>query len=126
VTASELLAALREIGCDPDTDAGELVLAADPPDALAVRLEVLRTGVLAVLAGKRWYGCDPATGRTAALDPTGLIPPAVGLLAVGGSNVWERLHPVARLDLPELFIAAGVVKPKPKPAPTFDPAADAR
>ncbi len=111
MTATALLAALRDAGCEPEADGAELVFAADPPDALAVRLEVLHTGVLALLAGKRWYGCDPATGRTVVLDPAAPIPSAVGLLIVEGAAVWERLHPVARLDLPDLFSPAEVVKP---------------
>ena len=126
MTAAALLTTLRDAGCDPDLDGAELVLTADPPDALAVRLEVLRTGVLALLAGKRWYGCDQATGRTVALNPAALIPANVGLLTVGGADVWERLHPVARLDLPDLFAAAGVVKPMRKTTPVFDPVADSR
>ncbi len=126
MTTTVLLTALRAAGCEPDVDGAGLVFAADPPDPLAVRLEVLHTGVLAVLAGKRWYGCDPATGRTVVLDPAALIPPTVGLLAVGGTAVWERLHPVARLDLPDLFAAADVGKPARKPPPAFDPVADDR
>lgn len=110
MTVAELLAALRDARCEPAVDGADLVLAADPPDALALRLEVLHTGVLALLTGKRWYGCDPATGRTVALDPANRIPPVVELLSVGGTDLWERLHPVARLDFPELFTAAEVVK----------------
>lgn len=126
MTAAELLTALRSAGCEPDAAGEELALAAVPPDALAARLEVLRTGVLAVLTGKRWYGCDLATGRTAVLDPAALLPPTAGLLAVEGAVLWERLHPVARHDLPDLFAWAGLAPPVRKPAPQFDLAAHAR
>lgn len=126
MTATALLAALRDAGCEPEADGVALVFAADPPDALAVRLEVLHTGVLALLAGKRWHGCDPATGRTVALDPAAPIQRSVGLLTVEGAAVWDRLHPVARLDLPDLFTPAEGVTRVRKPAPVFDLVADTR
>jgi hypothetical protein len=106
MTAAELLAALHAGGYDPEVDGGELVLAADPSDALAAPLEVLRTGVLAVLTGRPWWGCDGDTGRTLALDQRQRLPANVSLLGVGGEAGWDRLHPCAALDLPGLFAPA--------------------
>ena len=111
MTAAELLAALQEAGCEPTADEGELVLSADPPYALAAEVELLHTGVRAILAGKCWYGCDTATGRTIVLDPADLIPNNVGLLAVeGGAELWDRIHPLARFDFPDSFIVPASTK----------------
>jgi hypothetical protein len=88
-----------------------------PPAHLAGPLAVLHTGVRALLTGRRWFGLDPTTGKPCgphpargdgplafgALDPTHPLPPAVGLLSVEGDSCWDRLHPLARLDRPELF-----------------------
>lgn len=104
MTAAELLTALQETGCEPTVDGEELVLSADPPDTLAVKVQLLHTGVRAILTGKRWYGCDTATGRTVALDPAAPIPHNVGLLIVeGAAEQWDRIHPLAHLDSPESF-----------------------
>ena len=67
---------------------------------------MLGTGVLAVLTGRPWWGCDGDTGRTLALDPRQRIPANVTLLSVGGGPGWDRLHPSAALDLPDLFAPA--------------------
>ena len=105
MTAAELLTALSAGGYEPEADGGELVLAAAPPDALAGPLDVLGTGVVAVLTGRPWWGCDGDTGRTLALDPRQRIPANVTLLSVGGWTGWDRLHPSAALDLPHIFAA---------------------
>ena len=116
MTAAELLAALHAGGCEPEVDDGELVLVADPPDSLAGPLEVLGTGVVAVLTGRPWWGCDSDTGRTIDLDPRQRLPANVTLLGVGSEPGWDRLHPCAALDLPELF-APGPTKNRVKPCP---------
>lgn len=117
MTATALLAALTAAGCRPIVEGEELVFDRPPPPRLAGRLGVLHTGVRAVLAGRRWYGFDPATGRACgphpargdgplafgALDPARLLPPTVGYLSVGGDACWDRLPPFARLDHPDLF-----------------------
>lgn len=104
MTAAELLTALREAGCEPSVEGDELVLSADPPGPLTAKLELLHTGVRAMLTAKSWYGCDTATGRTFTLDPADLIPTNVGLLIVeGAAELWDRIHPLARFDFPELF-----------------------
>lgn len=117
MTAAALLAALTAAGCRPTVDGEELVFDRPPPDHLAGPLGVLHTGVRAVLAGRRWYGFDPATGRACgpfpargdgllafgALDPARPLPANVGYLSVGGDACWDRISPFARFDHPELF-----------------------
>lgn len=118
MTAADLLAALQQAGCEPAADGDELVLSADPPGPLVAKLELLHTGVRAILAGKCWYGCDTATGRTVALDPADLIPSRVGLLVVeGAAELWDRIHPLARLDSPELFARSGPTKKRTRLQP---------
>jgi hypothetical protein len=102
-TARALRATLEPFG--PGAEGDELALRADPPAGLLPLLRVLHTGVRALLAGRRWYGCDAATGRTRELDPAAPIPAGVTLLAVEGDRRWDRIHPAARLDLPALFEA---------------------
>lgn len=103
MTAAAMLESLTAAGIVPTVDGGELVLATDPPDALAAALAVLHTGVVALLLGRTWWGLDPKTGRSVPLDPRQRIPRAVGLLAVGREPGWDRIHPLAFLDLPHLF-----------------------
>jgi hypothetical protein len=100
-TARELLAALGPFS--PAADGGDLTFAADPPADLDPVLAVLHTGVRAQLAGRRWCGCDGATGRVAVLNPAAPIPAGVTLVCVEGDARWDRLDPAARLDQPRLF-----------------------
>jgi hypothetical protein len=37
------------------------------------------------------------------LNPDGPIPPGITLLTVEGDHRWDRIHPAAWLDHPELF-----------------------
>ena len=118
MTAANLLEALVRAGCRPTIDGPDLVFDADPPRELVVNLEVLLTGVRSLLLGKRWIGIDPTTGRPCgpyparatgplaygALDPSTLLPRAVGLLIVGASaEQWDRLSPSAPEAFPDLF-----------------------
>ncbi len=102
-TADALLAAVRPFG--PAVEGAAMVFALDPPAALLPALAVLHTGVRALLAGRRWYGCglDRRTAAPRPLDPAAPIPAGVALLAVEGDGRWDRLDPAARLDLPALF-----------------------
>ena len=100
-TARELLDALAPFG--PSADGQDLVLAATPPPDLDEVVAVLHTGVRALLSGRRWFGCDGATGRVAALNPAAPIPAGVTLLTVERDRGWDRIAPTARLDLPRLF-----------------------
>jgi hypothetical protein len=125
VTAKELLAALTAAGCRPVAEGEDLVFAADPPAELGPYLELLHTGVRAVLTGKRWHGSDRGTGGSSgpfpargsgplafgALDPGALLPPAVGLLTVAGDSRWDRIPPQALLDLPDAFATAVARRP---------------
>ncbi|MBN9518544.1 hypothetical protein J0H58_08510 [bacterium] len=87
----------------PAAEGEDLVFAADPPADLDAVLRVLHTGVRAALTGRRWVGCDGATGRAAALNPAAPLPAGVTLLCVEGDGRWDRIDPAARLDLPRLF-----------------------
>ena len=117
MTASALLAALTAAGCRPTAEGEELVFDRPPPPHLTGPLGVLHTGVRALVAGRRWLGFDPTTGKPCgphpargdgplgfgSLDPTRELPAAVGLLAVAGDSCWDRLAPLSRLDHPALF-----------------------
>jgi len=125
VTAAKLTAALRPFGLGPAADGEGVEHDADCPAGLAVYARVLHTGLAAVLLGRPWWGCDPATGRGQVLAPAGLIPPGVGLLTVEGWRVWDRVPPNARGDLPRLFAAppAGPARRQPRPSTSaLDPA----
>jgi hypothetical protein len=100
-TARDLLARLAPFG--PAVEGEELTFAADLPAALDRALGVFHTGVRALLAGRRWYGCDETTGRAPELSPDTPIPAGVILLCVEGDGRWDRIDPAARLDLPRLF-----------------------
>ena len=118
MTATKLLDGLTRAGCSPRIEGPDLVFDADPPDDLARYLEVLQTGVRALLLGKRWFGIDPRDGIACgpfrnrisgplawgALDPSAMLPRKVGLLIVEGTGeVWDRLGPLATVVFPELF-----------------------
>lgn len=103
MTARELLDRLTAAGVTPAIEAGELVLSVGPPADLAAALGVMHTGVFAQLAGRVWWGCRGATGQITALDPGRRIPAGVTLLSVSGERGWDRIHPAARWDHPELF-----------------------
>lgn len=100
-TARELLELLAPFG--PAAEGEDLVFAADPPAELDAVLGVLHTGVRAAAAGRRWVGCDGATGRVVVLNPAAPLPAGVTLLCVEGDGRWDRIDPAARLDLPRLF-----------------------
>jgi hypothetical protein len=104
-TARDLLARLKPFG--PAVEASDLIFAADLPADLMPAVSVLHTGLRAVLTGRRWYGCEGATGRVVELDPAAPIPPGITLLSVEGDRCWDRIHPAARLDHPELFATRG-------------------
>ena len=104
MTATELLRRLTAAGCRPAAEAGELTLETDPPRDLERPLGVLHTGVVAALTGRPWVGCGFPKPAAAVLDPARLIPLGVQVLTVAGVlNIWDRLHPAARLDCPDCF-----------------------
>ncbi|QDU23573.1 hypothetical protein [Urbifossiella limnaea] len=100
-SARDLFDALAPFG--PVVEGEELAFDDDPPTALDVALGVLHTGVRAELAGRRWLGCDGATGRVAVLNPAATLPAGVTLLCVEGDARWDRIDPAARVELPRLF-----------------------
>jgi hypothetical protein len=100
-TAHALLTLVRPFG--PAAEADELVFESDPPAELEAALRVLHTGVRALLARGRWYGCDGDTGRVVELNPAAPLPAGIALLCVEGDHRWDRIDPAARMDLPQLF-----------------------
>lgn len=100
-TARGLLAAVGPFG--PAVEDGDLVFAAEPPGDLIPILEVLQTGVRALLTGRRWYGCDGRTGRVVELNADSPIPGNLILLCAEGDRCWDRISPGARIDLPAVF-----------------------
>ena len=105
MNAAQLLARLDSAGVAPRVEGVTLRLPAPPPAALLPSVQVLKSGLIALAAGRRWYGCDGATGRIAELDPRGPVPANVTLLAAEGAAKWDRVPSAARLDLPHLFAA---------------------
>lgn len=102
ITAKTLLRSLTAFG--PAVEAETLTFEAEPPTELIPALRVIHTGLRAQIAGKLWYGCDGATGNVHELKPGARIPPGITLLSVEGDLRWDRIHPAARIDHPELFV----------------------
>lgn len=103
-TARDLFSLVRPYS--PSVEDGDLVFDQDIPDELAGHLSVLHTGVRAMLTGVPWWGssdCNAKRPRVAVLDPDEPIPDWCGLLSVSGDIEWDRIHPAARIDLPQLF-----------------------
>src|SRR5207245_2467740 len=86
-TARALVAAVGPFG--PVVENDELVVDADPPPELVPVLEVLQTGVRALLAARRWYGCDGRTGRVFELHAGTPVPGHITLLSVEGDTRWD-------------------------------------
>ena len=112
MTAMKLLDALMVAGCNPALDGHDVTFDREPPAELDRYLDVLLTGVRALLMGRRWCGIDCATGRflgsRGALAPAVKLPRNVGLLIVEAPGErWDRLSPWAVDELPECF------EPKP-------------
>jgi hypothetical protein len=63
----------------------------------------MQTGVRAILTGRVWWGTSSDRPWVVELNPAEPIPAGVTLLCVEGDQRWERFHPAARLDHPELF-----------------------
>jgi hypothetical protein len=100
-TAEALLTAVGPFG--PSVDREELDFAVDPPSELVPVIEVLQTGLRALLGGRPWYGCDGETGRVVQLQPGVPVPGNVTLLCVAGDTCWDRIGPGVKNDLPALF-----------------------
>lgn len=82
----------------------ELVFDLEPPADLLPLLRVLRTGIRAGLTGRTWLGVLMDESKPPrVLDITAPIPPGITLLSVEGDDRWDRIHPEARIKLPQLF-----------------------
>jgi hypothetical protein len=109
----------------PTVEDGELVVELDPPAGLLVRLELLHSGVRAILSGRRWQGGTATSGDRPCvvnLDPAKPIPPRVTLLRVEGDSRWDRVPANVRTSTPDLFDHQS--KPEPprsaRPQPIWD------
>jgi len=104
MTAQELLGDLTAAGCVVTVDGCDLCLDGDGPERLERYLPLLHTGVRAILAGRKWFGLDGATGRITDLLPAARLPRNVTLAAVEGrAEVWDRFGPWVLVDFPECF-----------------------
>ncbi len=114
MTAEEALSLLRSAGCNPHVEGDHLVLDADPPATIDDdRLDILHTGIVAILTGRPLIGIDEcgrgcvrADGR---LDPSHPFPANVRLVCVAGGR-WDRVSPYAADDFPELFADTGAMR----------------
>ena len=128
MTAAKLLDLLTAHGCDPAVvpgDSGpELEYLAPASAGVEEFVPLLRTGVVAVLGRRRWYGLD-ADGRAAELSPRDRIPAGVRYLAAErrpddpGPGVWDAVGPAARRELAACFdpTAAGAARTTTKRTP---------
>ena len=107
-TAYQLYLATQGFGAKVERDA--LVFELEMPPAWETLLAVLHTGVRAIISSQRWWAtvetgkpgrCTRAAVVT--LDPREHVPPGTILLCVEGDQRWDRIDPVAIIDLPELF-----------------------
>jgi hypothetical protein len=87
MTAKRLLDALVAAGCAPAVDGPDVVFDREPPAELDRCLDILLTGVRAILLGRRWFGIDCATGRPVGPFPTR----SHGPLAAGCLDLTARL-----------------------------------
>ena len=107
-TARDLASALRPFR--PMVEEGDLGFDLDPPEALEPVLDVLHSGVRALLSGRRWWATVEGGRagrftrvRVVELNPGEQLPAGTTLLSVEGDQRWDRLDPCAHLDHPELF-----------------------
>lgn len=110
MTAFQLSNALTAAGVTLAADAGKLALTGPVPPSLMSACKVLKTGLLALASGRRWWGVESPGGHWLLLDTRLTVPDSVGLLAAEGAARWDRVRPGARLDCPHLFAAAAPAK----------------
>lgn len=108
MTAVALHALLVARGFKLHVQNGELLVDPEPPPEIDKNLQVLHSGVRALLTGKKWYGSTDATSKkpwVGELSPAKLIPEGVGLLCVAcdPDGQWDRIAPYYRIDNPQLF-----------------------
>ncbi len=124
MTAAALLDALAAAGCEPAAvpgpDGPELEFLGPAGDGLDAFIPLLKSGVVALLTGRRWFMLL-ADGHALELNPRGRLPQSADYLAVElrpGDPVpgrWDRVRPGDRRDRPECFAAQAEAKAKAKP-----------
>jgi len=102
MTVRDLLALVEHLG--PEVADSELSFLTDPATELLPVLGVLHTGIRALLAGRCWWGSTTGKPRVVEMNSAAPIPTGITLLAVEGDERWDRISPVARIDLPHLFV----------------------
>lgn len=110
MTVAKLLDMLRAAGCAPSVRGHYLELAADPPDELEGYVELLQSGLRAMLTGRRWFGIDAnghgigplMDGALAFHQP---LPSSAYLLCIESEPDagWDYVDPRARVVLPDAF-----------------------
>lgn len=103
-TARELCAVLHTYGVF--VDGPELAFGSTLPAELESVVEVLQTGIRAVLLGREWWGTASDKVRMVTLNPAERVPDDITLLAVAGEAKWDRIRPDAVIDFPQLFAPA--------------------
>jgi hypothetical protein len=103
-TPAGLLDTLEKAGHSPRVAGCGLMFDVRPPVRFIKAVRLLHTGVRALLTSRVWVGCSTKSGWSQGIDPQQLIPSWVGLLAVKGDLTWDRIRPLARLDLPACFV----------------------
>jgi hypothetical protein len=110
MTAAKLLSLLSQAGCVPAVRGCLLEFAEDVPEELEGFVELLQSGLRAMLAGRRWFGID-ASGRgvgpltDGALDFQRPLPASTRCLAVEGEYGagWDVIDSLAKIERPEAF-----------------------
>jgi hypothetical protein len=100
-TARELCAVLHAYGVFLDGE--ELGFLTPMPAELEDVVNVLQTGVRAVLLGRAWWGTATNRPRVVQLNPAERVPADIEILAVEGDESWDRIRPDAAIDFPQLF-----------------------
>jgi len=110
MTAAKLLGLLTQAGCVPSVRGCFLEFDEDVPEELEGFVELLQTGLRAIIAGRHWFGID-ADGRgvgplaDGALDFRRPLPATARCLAVEGEYGagWDRIDPRALTEHPSAF-----------------------
>lgn len=100
-TARDLCAVLHAYGVM--LEGNDLTFVTPLPFELEDAVQVLHTGVRAVLLGRAWWGTATEKARVVELIPAEPVPDDIALLAVASDERWDRVRPDAVLDFPHLF-----------------------
>jgi hypothetical protein len=102
-TASGLLAVLEKSGYSPRVGGHRLTFDPRPTEVVLPAIRLLHTGIRAIVTNRPWLGCSTATGWAQVIDSNKPVPSWVGLLAVQGDTIWDRIRSAAKFDLPTCF-----------------------